>query len=291
MQKKPKRHLRKGFRIAFATLAMLVCVITPVLLYQAFTRPAGRAAVAPASAGASSKAASSGGSSLTPSGSSAGSQSGVSSDNGSTLPAPQNIEKIVMIDPGHGGPDNGATGADGVREKDLNLTIAKKLKTALKNAGFSVVMTREDDRTICDSGCSTLGQKKDSDLNNRIAMMRQYPHAFFISIHQNDNPNPKYSGTQVYYSKNDPRSRALAKLIQSDVESSLQPQNSRQVQPPEKLRVLLKASIPAVLVECGFISNLSDAHSLEDPSYQDRFVTVLAHDAEEFYREYSNSSR
>lgn len=198
-----------------------------------------------------------------------------SSQPGSSAAAVATLDKTIIIDPGHGGPDPGATGVGGVREKDLNLTIGEKLKDSLTQSGYSIIMTRNDDRSIYDPGCVTLAEMKDSDLNNRIKIDTENPHAVFISIHQNFNPDPKYSGTQVYYSMNNPGSLALAKLVQSEVKKELEPNNSRAVQPPGNLRVLMKSYTPAILIECGFISNAAEAANLKSSSYQDKLVAAI----------------
>jgi N-acetylmuramoyl-L-alanine amidase len=199
------------------------------------------------------------------------------------------LDKTVIIDPGHGGPDPGAIGVGGVLEKNLNLIIANKLKDTLIKAGYSIIITREDDRSIYDPGCVTLAEMKDSDLNNRIKIIQDNPHAIFISIHQNVNVNPKYSGTQVYYSLNNPGSITLANMIQSEVKKDLEQNNDRNVQPPGILRVLLKAPSPAVLIECGFISNPAETYNLESGDYQDKLVSTIAKSTEIFFNQNSNS--
>jgi N-acetylmuramoyl-L-alanine amidase len=199
------------------------------------------------------------------------------------------LDKTVIIDPGHGGPDPGAIGVGGVLEKNLNLIIAEKLKSTLNKAGYSIIMTRNDDRSIYDPGCTTLAEMKNSDLNNRIKIIQDHPHAIFISIHQNFNADPKYSGTQVYYSLNNPGSITLANLIQSQVKKELEPYNTRNVQLPGDLRVLLKAPTPAVLVECGFISNTVEACSLESSNFQDKLVSIIAKATEDFYQQSAHS--
>jgi N-acetylmuramoyl-L-alanine amidase len=130
---------------------------------------------------------------------------------------------------------------------------------------------------------------KNSDLNNRVKIIQDNPQAIFISIHQNFNADPKYSGTQVYYSLNNPGSLTLANLIQSEIKKELEPNNDRNVQPPGILRVLLKAPTPAVLVECGFISNAVEACSLESSSYQDKLVSIIAKEIAAFYQKNATS--
>jgi N-acetylmuramoyl-L-alanine amidase len=199
------------------------------------------------------------------------------------------LEKTVIIDPGHGGSDPGATGVGGVVEKDLNLIIAKKLQSTLDQAGFAIIMTREDDRSIYDAGSISLAEMKDSDLNNRIMIIKEHPHAIFISIHQNSDTNATYFGTQVYYSANNPNSKILAKMIQAEVKKELEPNNTRNVHPPGILRVLLKAPTPAVLIECGFISNQDDARNLQNGDYQDELVSKITKATSDFYNQNSHS--
>lgn len=193
-------------------------------------------------------------------------------------------EKEVILDPGHGGPDPGAIGVGGVLEKDLNLQIAEKLKTDFVKKGYSVIMTRNGDYSIYDPGCVSLYDKKNSDLNNRIKIEQRHPQALFISIHQNYSQNPAYAGTQVYYSLNKKGSETLAQEIQSGIEASLEPGNSRKIQSQGSLRVLRKAPIPAVLVECGFISNRSEARLLETGSYQDRLGAAILRAADAYMK-------
>lgn len=198
--------------------------------------------------------------------------------------------KTVVIDPGHGGPDPGAIGSGGVYEKTLNLEIGLKLRDAFQKAGYTVIMTRSDDRSIYDAGSTTLAEKKNSDLNNRVKIIQSHPNAFFISIHQNYSENSLYSGTQVYYSANTPGSLTLAKLIQSQIKKDLEPANKRRIHTQDDLRVLKQAHIPAVLVECGFISNAAEAASLENDGYQNKLAASIETAANTFYRQSKTSS-
>lgn len=179
--------------------------------------------------------------------------------------------KTVIIDPGHGGEDGGAVGTDGTIEKGINLSISLKLRSFFKMAGYSVIMTRSDDRAIYDKGCTTLREKKSSDLHNRFHIISGHPNAAFLSIHQNIYTDSYYSGTQVFYSPNNPSSKTLAETIQQYVKSSIQPQNDRLVKPAgDNLYLLYNAKSVAVMVECGFLSNNSECKQLEDNDYQDK---------------------
>lgn len=175
----------------------------------------------------------------------------------------------IIIDPGHGGVDGGAVGYNDIVEKDINLSISLKLRNLFEASGFNVVMSREDDRSIHDKDSETIREKKVTDLHNRSKILEKYPDAVFISIHQNMYTESKYSGTQVFYSKNNEDSKILASLIQSNVKELLQPKNERVIKPAGKdLYILYHAKIPAVMVECGFLSNPEEAKKLSNSEYQ-----------------------
>lgn len=177
--------------------------------------------------------------------------------------------RTIIIDPGHGGEDGGAVGDNNIIEKDINLSISLYLRDMFKSSGFDVIMTREDDRSIHDSSCDTLREKKVSDLHNRSKLIEKYPNAVFISIHQNKFEQSQYSGTQVFYSKNDPSSKLLAGFIQNRVHKSLQPNNDRVIKPAGKnLYILYHAKTTAVMAECGFLSNPTEAQKLTTTEYQ-----------------------
>lgn len=177
--------------------------------------------------------------------------------------------RVIVIDPGHGGVDGGAAAADGTLEKDINLAIAYKLNDLFRCAGIRTVMTRTGDDSIHDPDAVSIRQKKVSDIHNRLEIMRQTQDALFISIHQNHFEQSKYNGTQVFFSGNDPRSRALASCIQSAVTTRLQPENTRQIkQSGTEIYLLYHAVRPAVMVECGFLSNVQEVSRLKDTNYQ-----------------------
>ena len=162
----------------------------------------------------------------------------------------------IIVDAGHGGMDGGATAADGTVEKDINLSIALKLRDMLDTAGYNVIMTR-------------VRQQKVSDIKNRMKIIEQTPDALFVSIHQNHYGGPSYSGAQVFYSKNNPESEKLAKAIQQDIRSLIQPQNQRAVKRTgTEIYLLYHAQSPAVMVECGFLSNAAETLKLKDDNYQ-----------------------
>ena len=186
-------------------------------------------------------------------------------------------QKTVIVDAGHGGDDGGAIGIDGTVEKDINLDIALKLEKILKFYGFNVIMTRTQDVMTCDDGLDSLRKRKISDIHNRFELMRKNPDAIFISVHQNKFEDSSQHGTQVFYSGNDERSKGLAEAIQSSVTLTLQRKNDRVVKKSGSgIYLLYHAKIPAVLVECGFISNSDEVKKLKDESYRMKLAILIA---------------
>lgn len=177
-------------------------------------------------------------------------------------------EKVIILDAGHGGEDSGAIGADGVLEKDLNLKIAEALKSDLEAKGFTVVMTRTEDKMLYSEDENIKGMRKLSDLKNRVKVAENYPNAIFVSIHMNSFGASEYSGLQVYYAEDDNGSMALANAIQSSVKGSLQPDNSRVTKCGKDLYLLEKSPVTSVLVECGFLSNMEECKKLSEKEYQ-----------------------
>jgi len=184
----------------------------------------------------------------------------------------------IIIDAGHGGFDGGASTDDGVSEKGINLNIALFLKEYLNFFGFNVVMTRETDTSTESEGLSTIRSKKSSDLHNRMALMEETDNSIFISIHQNHFSSSKYSGAQVFYSPNfSEQSSVLAENIQESIVYNLQNDNTRQIKPcGTSVYLIYNAVEPAVLVECGFLSNYEEAKALQNEAYQRKMALSIA---------------
>lgn len=182
----------------------------------------------------------------------------------------------VIIDAGHGGEDGGASSAQGLVEKDVNLDIAKKLCEMLEASGVKVVMTRTDDRLLYDRNVDFHGRKKKLDLEARLNIAERYENAIFVSIHMNSFSSPKYSGLQVWYSPNHASSSKLADTIQSNAQKLLQPENTRKTKSATSSIYLLdRATCPAVLVECGFLSNAEEAERFENDEYRQKIAFVI----------------
>ena len=186
--------------------------------------------------------------------------------------------RIIILDAGHGGEDGGTSSTDGTKEKDINLAVTLRLKAMLESAGFQVKMTRETDIAVNDPNLDTVKQRKVSLACLTFCvfiqkLIQNTPNCIFISIHQNHFSESKYNGTQVFYSKNHEDSKAIAEDIQNQVVTFIQPENKREIKPAtESIYLLWNTNVPAVLVECGFLSNPSEAQLLKDASYQDKMA-------------------
>lgn len=181
--------------------------------------------------------------------------------------------RTIVIDAGHGGIDGGATSCSGVLEKDINLDIALKLNDVMHLLGYHTVLTRTTQDSIATEG-NTIAAQKVSDMKNRLSMVNKIRNPIFISIHQNYFGNGKYHGAQVFYGNGD-ESKALAGVIQSSFLQTINKGSNRTIKPGSGIYLLEKIDCPAVLIECGFLSNQQEEAHLRDPVYQNRICAVI----------------
>ena len=187
--------------------------------------------------------------------------------------APTNLP-VVILDAGHGGVDSGAVSRDGTEEKHLNLALTKKLGAILEASGVRVVYTRTDDVLLTCDGAPT---RKTGDLMARVNTAKENPEAIFVSIHMNTLPQTRYSGLQTFYTDNHTLNRALAQVIQNNAKL-VQKENRREAKDAKSaVYILDRIQNPAVLVECGFLSNPEECALLQQDDYQNRLAFVLAH--------------
>ena len=181
---------------------------------------------------------------------------------------------VVLIDPGHGGFDGGTVAIDGTNEKHINLSISLMLRDMLAVCGVAVDLTRDTDAALEDASAVSIREKKVSDMRNRLTMYATAD--LVISIHQNHFSVPKYHGTQVFYSDNHPDSRLLATSIRASVIRRLQPENTRELKKAsDGIYLLHHTTVPAVLVECGFLSNPDELERLKDVVYQQKTAWTI----------------
>lgn len=182
--------------------------------------------------------------------------------------------RLIVIDPGHGGEDGGAMSESGIRESDINLSISLRLRDLLRLCGMETSMTREGDCALYDPDCTTITQKKASDLRNRAAMLNEHPDAILLSIHQNHFPEEKYRGAQVFY--NDVSgSEELAGSLQEALREGVDPKNHRQIKRSQSVYLMEHIGNTAALIECGFLSNREEAMLLSEPEYQKKLVSGI----------------
>ncbi len=203
----------------------------------------------------------------------------VSSDKFVTTDVP-----VIIIDAGHGGEDGGAVVQENVVEKDINLSISLKINDILSLLGFNTYMVRETDKLIYDIDSSTLRQKKNSDLRNRLSLMNKFENCLYISIHQNKFEDSRIWGAQTFYSPNDEQSPILAEFIQSSIISLTQPNNKRVIKKTgTNVFVIYNATKPAIMVECGFMSNNDELLKLKDNKYQNQMSFSIVNGIINYY--------
>ncbi|MGQ9779332.1 MAG: N-acetylmuramoyl-L-alanine amidase family protein [Bacillota bacterium] len=178
----------------------------------------------------------------------------------------------IVLDPGHGGPDPGAVGRTGIKEKDLVLDIAVRLRRLLGRAGAYVVMTRETDRDFGEGETSLLARKR-RDLAYRVSLANRLKADVYLSIHANSIADPRWVGAQVFYYPGRPLARELAGSLQAALAAHLGP-NYRLTKPAE-YRVLVETQMPAVVVEVGFLSNPDEEALLASPAYREKIAEAL----------------
>lgn len=194
----------------------------------------------------------------------------------STINTKNSDDITVVIDSGHGGEDGGAVGENGVVESELNLKFAKKLKLIFNLNGYNTVMTRENEDDLADKNLSTVAERKKSDMYKRLDIYNSSVHNVAISIHQNIFPATSCTGSQVFYATKIPTGKTLADNITESITANLQQQSTRESKPTTGSIFLLdNATVPAVLVECGFLSNTEEVKNLCDVNYQRKLVFCI----------------
>ena len=185
-------------------------------------------------------------------------------------------DRILILDAGHGGEDGGASSASGSKESDINLNIVLKTEVLMAFFGVRTELTRSEDRSMHSEGASTIHEKKVSDLKNRMEFINSIPDAMLISVHQNYFTDSRYSGAQVFYTSGDV-GRQWGEGTQEVLRQLLDPDNDRAAKAmPGNIYLFSHISCPAILVECGFLSNGEEASLLLTDTYQRKVSLALA---------------
>lgn len=180
--------------------------------------------------------------------------------------------KVIVVDAGHGKPDEGAQSSNGTTEAETNLKIALKLQTLLEQSGATVILTRSDENAIYDLDKTTLREKKVSDIHNRVKIGNESSADIFVSIHLNKIPQSQYYGWQCFYKQNDEKSTNLAKSIQANLNDAIQKENKRVAMRLDSVYIMKHVEIPISIVECGFLSNPEEEAKLLTDEYQDKLA-------------------
>lgn len=198
-------------------------------------------------------------------------------------------DTVIVIDAGHGGADPGAVAQNGsVVEKEINLAIAAKLQAYLQEGGYTVIMTRTEDQEVsAEAGSSggantdgeasagnaaNTGSRKQADMRSRKQIMEDSGAQLMISIHQNSFTQTQYHGPQVFFQAQSPEAAALALLVQGNLNQLAASGGAREAKANDSYYVLKNASMPAILVECGFVSNPEEAARLTEEAYQKKIA-------------------
>lgn len=180
--------------------------------------------------------------------------------------------KVIVLDAGHGKPDEGAESTNGTTEAETNLKITLKVQSLLEQSGATVILTRSDENAIYDLDKNTLKDKKISDIHNRVKIGNESSADIFVSIHLNKIPQEQYYGWQCFYKQNDEKSTALAKSLQENLNDSIQKENKRVAMKLDNVYIIKHVEIPISIVECGFLSNKEEETQLLNDDYQNRLA-------------------
>lgn len=186
-----------------------------------------------------------------------------------TLPV---SNKVIVLDAGHGKPDEGAQSSTGTTEAETNLKIALKVQSLLEQSGATVILTRSNENAIYDLDKTTLREKKISDIHNRVKIGNESSADIFVSIHLNKIPEQQYYGWQCFYNSSNESSQKLAKTLQQNLNEAIQKENTRVAMKLDTVYIMKHVEIPISIVECGFLSNLEEEQQLLTDEYQDRLA-------------------
>ena len=189
---------------------------------------------------------------------------------------------IILIDPGHGGMDGGASSAAGVSEKDINLSISLYIKEYAEADGWKVVMTREEDKGLGDSGSKTIRSQKTADLIARRNMIKDVKPTVSVSVHLNSfKQDPSVRGAQTFYPGGQgeqyalDESKKLAEAIQEHLVSGIADGTDRVALVKRDVLMFKNPTVPMAIVECGFLSNPEEAKLLEQEEYQRKLARCI----------------
>lgn len=182
----------------------------------------------------------------------------------------------ILIDPGHGGIDQGASGDMKIGEAPINLAISEKLMSFLEGSGFVVEMSRYTDSGLYTELSGTIRAKKNEDLKNRVEIINNSDADLVLSIHLNSFPQKQYYGAHVFYQKNNEiTTKIAADIIQDSMKNILDKNNKRVPQIKKDIKIMDDTTVPLVLIECGFLSNNEEERKLISDDYQEKTAWAI----------------
>ena len=191
--------------------------------------------------------------------------------------------KSVVIDPGHGGADPGKVGVSGVKEKDVNLAIAKELEKVLVENGYQAAMTRTEDMVLSGEGkFSKIGDlnARCKTINDTYALNQE---CVLISIHQNSFTQKSVHGAQCFYYQRSEKSRQLAEVVQKHLNEKINIEKEKPAKPNDSYYMLINSKCPGVIIECGFLSNSEEEEKLKSPNYQKDIANIIKECLDEYF--------
>lgn len=198
-------------------------------------------------------------------------------------------DKTIVIDAGHGTPDEGAESSNGTTEAQINLKIALKVQNLLEQTGCTVILTRSDDNAIYNLDSKTLRQKKVSDIKNRVKIGNESSADIFVSIHLNKIPQQQYYGWQCFFNSKNENSKPLAEHLQENLNESIQKENKRVAMNLNTVYIMKNVEIPISIVECGFLSNPEEEKQLQEDEYQNRLAWGIYNGITDYFYNLENS--
>lgn len=187
------------------------------------------------------------------------------------------IGKVIVLDAGHGGKDDGAVNSK-IIERDLNLILVKKLEKELVSQGAIVYLTREDENDLS----TTTVNRKRSDLYNRAKYIDKISPDMYISIHLNSSSSPSWRGLQIFYTSKNEKNKLIAETITNHLKEKMS--NIREIKKDNTYYMYKHISSPGILIEAGFISNPSDNYLLRNEEYQDKLIISISEGIEKYFK-------
>ncbi|MBR3152053.1 MAG: N-acetylmuramoyl-L-alanine amidase [Clostridia bacterium] len=181
-------------------------------------------------------------------------------------------DRVIVLDAGHGSPDDGAESSNGITENQINLNIVLKVQKLLEQSGATVILTRSDENGIYDNESNSIREKKISDIKNRVKIGNESSSDIFVSVHLNKIPQSQYYGWQTFYNRKSEKSKYLAECLQKGLGESIDRENKRVPMSISGKYIVDNVEIPLSIVECGFLSNPEEENLLQSDEYQNKIA-------------------